>query len=234
MYSTRTSSSSNRKKSHFVVQEETQSILGQSRHIDLDKIGEVGQLSCPGYGEDRKDLKLTYEIETEGATRVLTVVTGDFVALQQRGDTTGINEKEIELKKQSLANLKSAIERTKSARQLLSNVKDYHHNDDDTSKNKYLPPSFDFHEKVMMKSTNQLLVEVMECRGLHAADLSGLSNPFCEIYVKSRSTRENFRMGLFKKKRTYFVEKTLAPSWHGQSFILNVPIDAIECISRRV
>ena len=31
-----------------------------------------------------------------------------------------------------------------------------------------------------------------------------------------------------EKYKTYSVEKTLAPVWHGQSFVLDIPEDAVE------
>ena len=211
-----------RQTSHFSVQEETHSIFGQSRYIDLDKIGEVGILSCPDHDKDSNDLKLTYEIETEGATRVLTITSGDFTSLQQPDNYDAIKEKEDELKHQSLNSINESIQKIEHIRSHLNRM---HENDHTYLKNQLL----DIGKNSLISSPNQMLVEVLECRGLHAADLSGLSNPFCEIYLKSRSSRDNFRMGRTKKKRTYFVEKTLAPSWYGQSFVLDIPKDAVEC-----
>ena len=87
----------------------------------------------------------------------------------------------------------------------------------------------DYPEGSCIARCNQVVVEVLECTGLKASDLSGLSNPYAEVSLKQRHGR---RKNLFHKRRekrkTYFIEKTLAPKWSQQPqiFVFDVPEEA--------
>jgi len=73
---------------------------------------------------------------------------------------------------------------------------------------------------------NQLLVEVIECCGLKASSLGGLSDPYAEVYLKNHlKKRRVFRE---KRKRTYFIEKTVHPQWSNQIFVFDVPEEAVK------
>jgi len=87
----------------------------------------------------------------------------------------------------------------------------------------------DYPEGTCISRRNQVLVEVLECSGLKASDLNGLSNPYAEVSLKQRHGR---RKNLFHKRRekqkTYFIEKTLVPRWSQQPqiFVFDLPEEA--------
>ena len=87
----------------------------------------------------------------------------------------------------------------------------------------------DYPEGSCISRRNQVLVEVLECSGLKASDLNGLSNPYAEVSLKQRhGRRKNLFHKLREKRRTYFIEKTLAPRWSQQPqiFVFDVPEEA--------
>ena len=200
-------------------------VFGQSKDIELDKIGEVGTLLCPDKDINGEALSLTFEIETQGSTKMLTIVTGNFVSQHQEGKFDEINKRDIEMRRDRLAEIESSIGKQENIQEKLLDAQD----ENDEGKIEYDVKNIeDFSiEGPIITSTNKVLLEVLECRGLHAADLSGLSNPYCEIELSSRSKRKSLLMRT-EKYKTYSVEKTLAPVWHGQSFVLDIPEDAVE------
>jgi len=87
----------------------------------------------------------------------------------------------------------------------------------------------DYPEGTCIARCNQVLVEVLECSGLKASDLSGLSNPYAEVSLKQRLGRtKNLFHKRREKRKTYFIEKTLAPKWSQQPqiFVFDVPEEA--------
>jgi len=85
----------------------------------------------------------------------------------------------------------------------------------------------DYPEDRSISQCNQVVIEVLECAGLKAVYLNGLSNPYCEVILKTRSQGKR---NLFSKKaikrKTYYVEKTLSPKWINQTFVFEVPSEA--------
>ena len=73
---------------------------------------------------------------------------------------------------------------------------------------------------------NQILVQVIECCGLKASTLGGLSNPYTEVSLKNHTKKR--RIFQEKKLKTYFIEKTVNPKWSNQIFVINVPEVAIK------
>uniref|UniRef100_A0A7S4MN01 C2 domain-containing protein n=1 Tax=Odontella aurita TaxID=265563 RepID=A0A7S4MN01_9STRA len=90
----------------------------------------------------------------------------------------------------------------------------------------------DYPEGGCISSCHQVLVEVIEAAELKAGNVNGLSNPYAEVSLKSRSNRKG--KNLFAKKelnrRTYYIEQTLSPKWSHQPqiFVFNVPPEAAE------
>lgn len=87
----------------------------------------------------------------------------------------------------------------------------------------------DYPEGMHITKCNQLLIEVLECVDLKASDLSGLSNPYAEVSLKQRHwSRTNLFHKRREKRKTYFIEKTLAPKWSQQPqvFVFDVPEEA--------
>ncbi len=74
---------------------------------------------------------------------------------------------------------------------------------------------------------NQLVVEVLEAKGLRGTNIGGTSNPYCYLYLKIPHTLQ--RKGEAEQRaQTYFCEKTLNPKWIGQKFVFDVPQEAAQ------
>lgn len=206
-----------------LIPNEDESFFGQPQTVKFDSIGEAALLVCPNKGERGDEYeRLTYEIEAEGASRVMRVASGDYMELQQHGHLEQIHKKESAIAKKHLSTVNDWIkygERKK--RELLAlyiqlnqvmDVGSAHSAEDilvgpghvgdgdrvskaeEDSGNKpnnveALLEKVDDHIKELddqpegkaISHTDQLFVEVLECNGLNAADLSGMSNPYCEV-----------------------------------------------------
>jgi hypothetical protein len=85
----------------------------------------------------------------------------------------------------------------------------------------------DLPEGNIITRRNQVIVEVLEATGLRAYEVTGFCNPYCEIVLKERSkAKRSFFSGSKIRKRTYFIERTLAPKWTNQIFVFDVPEEA--------
>jgi C2 domain/SHR-binding domain of vacuolar-sorting associated protein 13 len=84
----------------------------------------------------------------------------------------------------------------------------------------------DFPESSTIHGRNQIIVEILEATGLKPNEVTGVCNPYCEIVVKGRSKTKHSLFSQSKiKKRTYYIEKNLAPKWSDQVFIFDLPED---------
>lgn len=187
----------------------SQGTLSPDNIVELDKIGAIGNLKGPNVITQEESI-VSYEIEAEGATRVLSVTSGDLTECKGRGDFQGVRDKEVEVRRKHLSSILNDIN-------ALEKTKAWLDSQDSQSVNEVNQYG------MLIKSPNQVLVEVLECRDLHAANLSGLSNPYCVVEVKNRSSRGKGN----RKKKTYYVEKSLSPAWQGQSFVFNISPNAV-------
>ena len=83
----------------------------------------------------------------------------------------------------------------------------------------------------MILHTDQVILEIIEAVSLKAADISGLANPYCEIKLKNHEKAMN--QSFFSKaatQKTYYCEKTLLPKWYEQKFVMDVPMEAANCL----
>jgi hypothetical protein len=86
----------------------------------------------------------------------------------------------------------------------------------------------DFPEDTTVSRCHQVVVEVIEAVGLNVSDFVGNCNPYCEIFLKGRSkSRQYFFQKRRNKRKTYFIEKSLSPKWTDQTFIFDVPEEAV-------
>jgi len=83
----------------------------------------------------------------------------------------------------------------------------------------------DYAEGSTISNRFQVSIEILEAADLKPADLSGFSNPYCEIILTHRKRKKR---GIFltkAKQKTYFVEKTLFPEWNNQVFVFDTPME---------
>ena len=86
----------------------------------------------------------------------------------------------------------------------------------------------DYPEGTTITTCNQVVIEVLEAIDLKASDLNGLSNPYAELALICRNKKKNLFTKAKLKRRTYYIERTVAPKWSNQSqvFVFDVPPDA--------
>ena len=85
----------------------------------------------------------------------------------------------------------------------------------------------EFPEETMITSTHQILVEVIEANGLSPDTLAGTCNPYVEVSVQDDNVRRLPLVRKSKKRRTYYVRKTVNPSWKSQTFVFDTPESAV-------
>ncbi len=74
---------------------------------------------------------------------------------------------------------------------------------------------------------NQLIVEVLEAKGLKGTGIGGTSSPYCLLYLKIPYALRHKAGGQAEQRaQTYYCEKTLNPKWLGQKFVFDVPREA--------
>lgn len=205
------------------VRDEEDAVFSPSVNIRLDEIGYRDMLRYqvdPSLGSKRT---LEMEVGVIGSTRVLVVQD----ASKNEGEDLlqlhldALHEKADDEEKR-LAELRSMARLSKQQSRKSSNE----------SSQELIEGSkllmYDFPEERTLSGRHQLVVEVLEAVGLSADTYLGVCNPYVEV---SLSTNATGRRSLFKKnpgvRRTYFVRKTLNPTWNGQSFIFDVPPEAV-------
>jgi hypothetical protein len=82
----------------------------------------------------------------------------------------------------------------------------------------------DFPDQII-KSRHQVLVQVIEAAGLSPDTLVGTCNPYCFVSYKNAAKRRFF--GRRVTRQTYFIRKTVNPIWNSQTFVFDVPEQAV-------
>ena len=73
---------------------------------------------------------------------------------------------------------------------------------------------------------SQMILFLLSATGLSPDNYVGQCNPFVEIYLKKGSGRRNlFQRN--KSQRTYYVRRSVNPQWNSQSFVFDVPAEAV-------
>lgn len=75
---------------------------------------------------------------------------------------------------------------------------------------------------------HQLVVQVMEANGLSSDSFAGHCNPYVEVRLTSSSLNRKGFLRTTNSKRTYYVRNSANPSWAEQSFVFDVPPEAVD------
>ena len=198
---------------------------------------------------------LNCQVDTDGATRVLIVsdnkVTDDRSAMQKHISTIERKIRDEENRRESFRSLEKLVDIGRATRDeekdeegqhlpLVSHLKPSSRQPANKSLSKLdnVGPEMvmieeeakviaDFPEVSSITRRHQVIVEVLEATGLRPYEVTGICNPYCEIVVKGRSEAKRSLFTSSKiRKRTYYVEKSLAPKWTNQIFVFDVPEDA--------
>eukprot|EP00977_Amphora_coffeiformis_P017422 scaffold5683_cov156-Amphora_coffeaeformis.AAC.11 len=213
------------------ARDEEDAVFSPSVNIRLDEIGfhDVIQLHGPGDAPSGFKRALEMEVGVIGATRVLVVQ--DFTReegedlLLKHLDTLHVKAAEEERR---IADLKSMARAVRQQRKSRNN--DASKNRDEEEKTLVAAKSFmhDFPEERTISGRHQLVLEVLEAVGLSPDSYIGVCNPYVEATLTAGTTG---RRSLFQPngdvRRTYYVRKTVNPTWIAQTFIFDVPEEAV-------
>lgn len=223
---------------HFIENEE-QGHFGAAKTVKLEEIGYMDTLPCPVKGEGGKiatdglDSGLHCHVDTEGATRVLVV--SDEATQSLGGDESLIVRHLTNIKRELREEHKRNTMINELSRALVSDTaaESTEFMDDSITSSlrttmdlpSKLNEIVDYDEDLFITKRNQVLVEVLEATGLQSANLSGLSNPYCQVsLIEGKKKMRAFPFGSKVQSRsTYYVEKSVSPQWSRQAFIFDVP-----------
>jgi hypothetical protein len=207
------------------VKDEEDAVFSPSINVRLEEIGLREFLRHPGTSQGDYAKYLELEVDVSGSTRQLVVsdISGEGDEEQMVRYLSFLEKKcaEEELRKKELRTVKAFLGQVNLA---------LHGTACDESAEAMLGDAQrlmeDFPNETTISAQHQIAVEVLEAAGLSSENITGVCNPFAEVYLKTGS---GARPSLFKKKdvrRTYFVRKTANPTWNSQSFVFDVPPEA--------
>ena len=208
------------------ARDEEETIFSPSINIRMDEIGYHDILSLQGYNDHLNGVRsLEVEVGVIGATRVLVVqdVSGNQGGdmLLKHLDTLHAKATEEERRSEELRAITSALHNANQSTDM---------NSDESVELVEAAKTlmYDFPEERTISARHQLVVEVLEAVGLSPDSYIGVCNPYVEV---SLSTNIAGRRSLFKRdgdaRRTYFVRKSVNPTWIAQSFVFSVPKEAV-------
>jgi len=209
---------------HKNIKDEKDSVFSPSISVRLEEIGFKDYLPCFVHREPEDDLSanrfLELEVDVIGATRVLVVqdasTSNGIVQLSQHLKLLGMKCNEVVERQKALAELKSS----------LADIQDNASDDEIICRAQELMDN-DFQEENIITRCHQLVVEIVEANGLSPDSFVGSCNPYAEVFLKGQQIK---RQSLFKKhdiRQTYYVSKTVSPTWQSQTFVFDVPENAI-------
>ena len=77
-------------------------------------------------------------------------------------------------------------------------------------------------DSVHIRQRHHLLVEVKEAKGLQAADMNGMSDPFVDLSLKTTDRQIKLDKSYRQRHSTYVIERSLNPKWQNQVFLIKV------------
>ena len=207
------------------VKGEEESVYSPSVAIRLEEIGLQETLHVDGRSVGGSSTgssnSLRLEVSVEGSARVLTV----FDAL---GDS---NEEQLQFHLTYLEKMtKSEQSRNEQLKMLNGFIAPPSTGAllNKTEKIKAVSTAMqlmhNFSSVVTITQCHQIVVEVLEAVGLSAASFVGSCNPYAEVHLHGK------RKNLFKKeglRQTYYIRKSVNPTWNSQSFVFDVPCEAV-------
>lgn len=198
------------------VKSEEESAFSQSATVRLEEIGFQDVLSI-GNDETSPTKMLKLEVYVEGSTRVLTVF----------DVTVESNENQMECRLESLRKMAKSEESRLEQLRALKVFGASNEADNTKAAKSAMDMLNNFPNAAIITQCHQIVVEVVGAIGLSADSFIGSCNPYAEIRLKSAGPRRKF---IFKRKdirRTYYVRKSVNPTWNSQSFVFNVPKAAV-------
>lgn len=214
-----------RHRSHRNLKDED--VYSPSISVRLEEIGYSEYLPLQYTGLKKESLKtskyLKLEVDVDGGTRVLEVndVSGEESETQMTRHLESLKRKVDEEEKR--------LQEIRLLSVFLGGSSDILVSDEENLCAAEAAKTLmeDFSEDVSISSCHQIVVEVLEAIGLSPASFVGSCNPYCEVSLKSGSLGSK---SLFRKKdvrKTNYVRKSVNPTWNAQSFVFEVPSEAV-------
>jgi C2 domain len=211
------------------LQSEEEAIFSQSVVIPLEEVGYREILSVDGDSlkkdetlSSAKYLKL--EVDVEGTARVL--------YLHDIAETSddGLQKitRDVDTLKQKMEGEEKRLSDLQSLSRFLDDPDNSEIDDDEVRRQMELCTSRldDFAEEATITGCHQIIVEVLEARGLNPESFIDSCNPYCEVRLKGRHDRKTIFREI-ERRRTYLIRKTVNPVWNDQSFVFQVPSEAV-------
>lgn len=195
--------------------------------VRLEEIGFRESLKCPvgvqpKGAEPVQSRYLVLEVEVIGTTRVLVVQDksskDDLVQLGQHLDLLQKVYREEEQRLNSLLDLKAD-----GFDSINSRCDSF--GEDVVTRAQSLMDRFP--ERSTITGTHQIVVEVLEANGLTPDSFAGSCNPYVELFMKKGQSRRFLNFRKPDIRRTYYVRKTVSPTWNSQNFVFKVPVEAV-------
>jgi len=204
--------------------DEEDSVFSPSISVRLEEIGFRDYLPCYISKDSEIELAanryLELEVDVIGATRVLVIqdasTSDGLVELSQHLKSLAARREEEESRHSKLVELKTQLGESCDDNIALDRIV---HGAQELMT--------DFPEENTITSCHQIVVEVLEANGLSPDTFVGSCNPYALVSVRDTRSR---RIPLFSKadvRRTYYVSKTVSPTWKSQSFVFSVPSEAV-------
>uniref|UniRef100_A0A7S2Y632 C2 domain-containing protein n=1 Tax=Entomoneis paludosa TaxID=265537 RepID=A0A7S2Y632_9STRA len=208
------------------IKDEEEAVFSSSTSVRLEEIGFKDYLHYRS--AENKPRQLELEVDVVGSTRVL-LVRDSSTELNNENQLVAhletLRDKcaEEEERYQELRDLRSELPSTE-------NLKDM--SEDDITSSRVITDTArnlmqDYPEEKTLTSCHQMVVEVLEATGLSPDNYVGVCNPYVEVYLQKGSSGRKNLFQRRKSQRTYYVRRSVNPQWNSQSFIFNVPEEAV-------
>ena len=197
--------------------------------LPLEEVGYCELLPMSDYMDTDETLPpikcLKFEVDVEGIARVLSLRDSAEEGIE---DETHIAR--------SVDTLQQKLQQEEKRILDLSSLKTSIDAEDEISIEKTFPDRLDSFAQQLdgvistpfISGCHQIVVEILEARGLNPESVVDLCSPYCDVCLSSkhRHDRKNF-LGKADRRKTYFIRKTVSPVWKNQAFVFHVPTHAV-------
>lgn len=210
------------------VKGEEESVYSPSVAIRLEEIGfqETLLIDCRPVGANptgsSKSLRL--EVSVEGSTRILTV----FDASKDG------NEQQLPFHLAYLENMTNSEQSRHEQLRMLnafaappSTVALLNETEKMDTVSTAMQIMHDFSSVKTITQCHQIVVEVLEAVGLCAESFVGSCSPYAEVHLHASGRRQKNLLKKESLRQTYYIRKSVNPAWNFQSFVFDVPCEAV-------
>lgn len=210
------------------VKSEEASVFSPSVTVRLEEIGFEETLSVSSEGlkndENGASICLQLEVSVEGSTRVLAIFDASREGNEHQLEChlesleKKIGSEQSRLEQLNMLNIFVTPLPTEALGIDTKNIK---------AANSAMQLMNDFSSAATISQCHQIVVEVLEAVGLSPDSFVTSCNPYAEISLNAAGLRRNNLCKQGSLRRTYYVRKSVNPTWNSQAFVFNVPCEAV-------